>query len=219
MHDATTGLSTCLACHSIPNAKGRNSRCKLRDGTLIDSKHISFALTRHESEPSHKDASKIWLDSRQPQVNSNGRRQGPVPASVILENVPRPVLDTESINSKLAAAYRARNSSRDPITMAALYIGKNCRPARDMSEVCALIQKSSKILGATKEMEQTHHDEHTCAKLLELMSDKLEASDVAQIRASPVLSFGADESVDRGMNENCIIYISWIHDGQLESGQ
>ena len=93
VHNATTGLSTCLACHSIPNAKGRNSRCKLRDGTLIDSKHISFALTRHESEPSPKDARKVWLDSRQPQVNSNGRRQGPVPASVILENVPRPVLD------------------------------------------------------------------------------------------------------------------------------
>ena len=60
-------------------------------------------------------------------------------------------------------------------------------------------------------MEHTHHDEHTCAKILELMSDKLEADDIAQIRASPVLSFGADESVDRGMHENCIVYISWMY--------
>ena len=39
-HNATTGLSTCSACHSIPNAKGRNPRCKLRDGTLVESKHF-----------------------------------------------------------------------------------------------------------------------------------------------------------------------------------
>ena len=66
--------------------------------------------------------------------------------------------------------------------MAALYLGKNCHPVRDISEACALIQKSSKVLGATKEMEHTHHDEHTFAKLSELMSDKPEASDVVQIR-------------------------------------
>ena len=125
-----------------------------------------------------------------------------------------PAPENESIKEIFAAARRKRNTARDPITLAALYLGNKSRPATDMPEVCALIQKSSKILGATKEMEQTHHDEHTCAKLLELMSDKLEASDVVQIRASPVLSFGADESVDRGMNENCIVYISWIYDGQ-----
>ena len=143
VHNATTGLSTCLACRgSIPNAKRRKSRCKLRDGNLVGSEHISFTLARHESETSQVDANKIWFNILQPQVNSNGCRQGPV----ILENAPRPVLDTGSINtdnSKLAAAHRARNSSRGPIAMAALYLGKNCRPGRDMYEVCALIQKPS----------------------------------------------------------------------------
>ena len=71
-----------------------------------------------------------------------------------------------------------------------------------LAEMCDLIQKSPYILGATKEMEHTHHDEHTCAKLLELMLDKPKASDIPQIRASPVLSFGADKPVDRRMKKN-----------------
>ena len=57
-------------------------------------------------------------------------------------------------------------------------------------------------------MEQTHHDEHTCKQLIALMSNQLEASDIAEIRASPVLSLGADESIDRGMKVTIILILS-----------
>ena len=150
-HDATTGRSICLTCESASLASKGGSRCKLHQGILIDSKHISSRLSRHEKEPAHKEA--------------DGRRHVTVEAM-------SPAPENESIKEIFAAARRKRNTARDPITLAALYLGNKSRPATDMPEVCALIQKASKILGATLDMEQTHHDEHTCAKLLELMSDK-----------------------------------------------
>ena len=44
-YNATNGLSSCLACHSCPNANGRNSRCKLRDGTSLLEPYFFYFVT------------------------------------------------------------------------------------------------------------------------------------------------------------------------------
>ena len=64
--------------------------------------------------------------------------------------------ETDSIVDKIAAGRRKRNVPRVPVTMAALFIGTNGRSASDMPDLCALVQKASKVLEANIEMEQTN---------------------------------------------------------------
>ena len=65
-------------------------------------------------------------------------------------------------------------------------------------------------------MEETHHDDHTARGLWISMSKGITAEQKAEIRASPVYCGGIDESTDRGVNENLVVYLSWMHKGKAK---
>ena len=50
--------------------------------------------------------------------------------------------------------------------------------------------------------------------LWKAMSNKITADKRAQIRASPVLCAGIDESTDSATKENMVVYLAWMHKGE-----
>ena len=184
-YDSITGFSSCMAC-SASTETTESKKCKLDEGIRIDSGRISARLGDHEKEKSHKRAEALWCEQR------GEKRAEPAPN-------PEEAAAAAALQEQLAAARAERARTREPITRAALYLGAKSRPASDMPVVCDLIEKSAAALGATRTMEQTHRDKNSAAALLQKFSEQLKESDTAEIRVSPVLTFGADESVDRGM--------------------
>ena len=63
-------------------------------------------------------------------------------------------------------------------------------------------------------MEETHHDHHTCREVWGVMSNQITFEKRVQIRASPVLCVGLDESTDSSTKENMVVYLSWVHSGK-----
>ena len=93
-----------------------------------------------------------------------------------------------------AAAKKEKALRRLPLSLTALHLGAKGRPAADYHDTCILVEKSAEALGATREMEETHHDHHTCRELWGEMSKHITSEKRTQIRASPVLCVGLDES-------------------------
>ena len=56
-YDESTCMSWCLACAWSPSSCGK---CKLKDGVLIDSDHISSRLKKHGGESNHIKAYNNW---------------------------------------------------------------------------------------------------------------------------------------------------------------
>ena len=203
-YDPTTGISSCAACAACKETV-ESAKCKLDDGVLIDSKHISGRLNDHAGEKSHQRAMKVWCKMS----GAAEPTQDPVEAAVV-------TAAAAALQEQLKEMCTQRRLLREPLTRAAMYLGSESRPANDMPAVCEMIEKSAAALGATKTMEQTHRDHHTAAALFKEISKQLEERDITEIRASPVQTFGADESVDRGMHENMVVYLGWIHQGEAK---
>ena len=64
-----------------------------------------------------------------------------------------------------AAAKKEKALRRLPLSLTALHLGAKGRPAADFHDTCILVQTSAEALGATREMEETHHDHHTCREM------------------------------------------------------
>ena len=209
-HDEATGRSWCSTCKRWegPSTAMKGLGASSRDDglgkpRLLAKQSITTRLSRHDKCEYHAAAHAALA------------KEGIVEATQPLVPEP-PVAPAEPTAMDRASEEAKRDQAlrRLPHALAALQLGTKGRPATDFPDTLAMIEKSAAALGATRPMEATHCDSHFVRELWGKMSEQIGADKRAQIRASPVLCVGADESTDSSTKENMVVYLAWMHKGK-----
>ena len=212
VHDESTHLSYCSTCKQWegPSTAMNGVGATLRDGSL-DKPQLLAKATIASRLKKHNNTCKYHASAHAALVKAGAVEATAEP--LVPEPAAAPTEQT-AMDRVIQEAKKEKALQRLPLALAALHLGSKGRPATDFPDVCATIEKSAAALGATRVMEATHRDNHTVRKLWGKMSEQIGAEKRAQIRASPVLNVGVDESTDSSTKENMVVYLAWMHKGK-----